>query len=374
MKTISISKKEAGQFLLGRSFLTKKSTDILEVIKKLSCIQVDPIKVIARNHELVLWNRVENFQVADLYSLLYGKRELFEYWLQLYSLIPIESFPYVGARMHTESNWREEYGRTHQQQLKKLLGIFHQKKIVGPKDLAEANLKGAGVFSWKGESSRNALFQYLWDKGEILVDHRHKNQKFYALASTILPKKLQKPISYDQSISFYLKSHFDYIGLVRNGFPIVRIGTNIRADVLKKFAQWKETGVIIPVLIDGVKTKYWLHKDHLPEFKETIEHNHQGLNLLPPLDPVIIDRKLIQDIFDFEYRWEAYAPANIRKFGYYGMPILYNGQLVGQVDLKKDKNNIYINKLESKILDKEFKESLKNTIAGLKIWSATYGF
>jgi hypothetical protein len=85
------------------------------------------------------------------------------------------------------------------------------------------------------------------------------------------------------------------------------------------------------------------------------------------LDPLVIDRRLLGDVFEFKYTWEAYVPKSKRRFGYYGMPILYNGEFVGQIDLKKDKDgDLTTLNLETKNKSKEFNKKLKEKIGELE--------
>jgi len=77
------------------------------------------------------------------------------------------------------------------------------------------------------------------------------------------------------------------------------------------------------------------------------------------LDPLIIDRRVLKDVFDFEYTWEAYVPKDKRKFGYYGMSLLYNGRIVGQIEFRRTKaGKVDLVKLETNEKTKGFKKAL----------------
>src|SRR5690348_17071080 len=117
MEYYEFSKEKIKNYLVNRSFLHQKSNSLDEVINFYKCLQVDPINVVARNHEMILWNRVENFQKIDLYKALYEERKLFEYWLQLFSIISIQYFPYLKVRMDIKGNWQEEYYKKHHKEV-----------------------------------------------------------------------------------------------------------------------------------------------------------------------------------------------------------------------------------------------------------------
>ena len=61
------------------------------------------------------------------------------------------------------------------------------------------------------------------------------------------------------------------------------------------------------------------------------------VTFLAPLDPLLWDRRLLRDLFRFEYSWEVYTPAAKRKHGYYVLPILYGDRLVGRVEPRMDR-------------------------------------
>jgi uncharacterized protein YcaQ len=367
MKEISITKQHAQRFLLSRSFLIKKAKTIIEVLEKLSCIQVDPLRVIARSHELALWNRVEEFTTADLTKALYSDRTVFEYWLQLYSLIPSRNFSFVSARMTESDSWQESYAKEHKKEIAAVLALLQTQECISSKDVGENS--GSALFSWKGGTSKTAILQYLWDRGIVVVHHREKNLKLYALTESVFSKKTLQSVSFEDSVAFYLRSSFDYIGLVRQSFPGTRVSSRLRPFIRQLFQEWKANGTIFPLHIEGVTTQYFIHKDHISELLSSSQNFHSGVTLLSPLDPIVIDRRQLQDIFDFSYLWEAYVPATKRKFGHYGMPLLYNGTFVGQVLLKKDTSEIYIDKLESINTTKKFQIELEKELRRLSTFS-----
>ena len=117
MEEVAFSKQEIANYLINRSFLNQKSNALLDIIDFYKGLQVDPINVVARNHELILWNRVNNFKKEDLYNEIYKSRNLFEYWFQLFSIIPIKYYPYFSARFNIKDDWQEEFYKTHKKEI-----------------------------------------------------------------------------------------------------------------------------------------------------------------------------------------------------------------------------------------------------------------
>jgi uncharacterized protein YcaQ len=369
MKSHTINKEQLQNYLINRSFLHQKAASVLEVLEFYKCIQVDPISVVARSHELALWNRVEDFRISDLHTELYTNRNFFEYWLQLFSIIPIKYFPYFKARFTTKKGWQEEYAKTHAKEIQLALDFIYEHGLTKPSDLTHIPKIGS-LFSWNNGSSRTALLEYLWDTGKIMIAHRKNNQKYYDLTERLLPKNvLYQEVSEKESLGFLFKSFFDYLGIVRKSFLISgRVGYVKRLGFAEIFEECEKSGKIVKLQLVDSKATYYVFKEQIKEIKSLGKANlHTGLNILPPLDPLIIDRKILKDIFDFSYTWEAYTPKVKRKFGYYGMPILYQGKFVGQIDLKKNKEGkIETLNLQTDVKTAEFKKELKETIRDLE--------
>lgn len=360
MRTYKIPKNKIANYLINRSFLQEKAKSINKVLEYYSCIQVDPINIVARSHELALFNRVKNFKTKDLYYAMYNKRELFEYWLQLYSIIPVKFFPYLSSRRQVKDDWQNEYYKTHKKQIDNALKFIKDHGPTSVKELQHIK-KASSLFSWNGNESRSGILKYLWDTGELMVHHRKGNQKYFDLTERIIARKyLDAQYSLKESLTFYLESSFKYLGIVRKSFlQQKRIGYSRKLPIMRQFEEKLKKGGIIELKIPEVNTIYYVLENQLDEIKKLSNQNrHEKLNVLSPLDPLIIDRKLIEDIFDFSYRWEGYTPKSERKFGYYNMPILCKGRFVGQIDLKKNKCK-KINILNLHLLDKN-KKIVKN--------------
>lgn len=342
LKIQKVTRNELQNYLINRSFLHKKANSISEVLEYYTCIQVDPINIVARSHELALFNRVKNFNVNDLYKELYERRNFFEYWLQLFSIIPIKYYSYLKARFTTKKGWQQEYKNTHKKEIAAALRYIRKYGVSQAKDLTHIPKIGS-LFSWSNSSSRTALLEFLWDTGKVMIHSRKNNQKFYDLTARLLPARvLAQKVSSRESLDFLLRAQFAYVGIVRRTFLTSgRMGYVKRLGLVEMFDRWVKNGKIVELEIDGIRTHYYCLAKQLAEIKRLGKVNlHKRLNILSPLDPLIIDRKLISDVFNFTYTWEAYIPKRKRKFGYYGMPILYKGEFVGQVELEKLKSNL----------------------------------
>src|SRR5436190_256392 len=118
---MKVAQSQLQNYLVNRSFLHKKAANILQVLNFYRCIQVDPISVVAKTHEISLWNRVEGFKLGDLEKELYENKSLFEYWMQLFSIIPIQFYPNFSARFNKKAPWHEKFYSDNEIQIKAVL-------------------------------------------------------------------------------------------------------------------------------------------------------------------------------------------------------------------------------------------------------------
>lgn len=334
MAGISVNAGQARNFLIERSMLLEPAPSVEAAIDRLSCIQVDPINVVGRSHELALWNRVRRFRLAHLEDALYGRRTLFEYWQQLFSILPITSYPYMSARMGIDGgdDWHAGMRRRYAHLQEETLEVIRRRGPTSSRDLEHIEAgREKGVWS---ASDRARVLETLWDAGVILICGRKNNQRYYDLAERVVPPELRMPAPLDDSREFIIRQHFRYLGLARSSY-LNRVGYSRELQLGSAFREVTARGEAVPVTIDGVKRTWFVHAEEADTLLRMPDAPlHGGLSILPPLDPLVIDRAQLLEVFGFEYRWEAYTPADKRKFGYYGLPLLYNGEFVGQVDAR----------------------------------------
>ncbi len=338
MATLEVTRGQARNFLIDRSMLLDPAGSVEEAIDRLSCIQVDPINVVGRSHELALWNRVRRFRAQQLDDALYRRRTLFEYWQQLFSILPVSSFPMMSARMAVEGgdDWLGEMRRRYAHLHEETLDVIRRRGPTSSRDLEHVEAgREKGVWS---ASDRSRVLETLWDRGVILICGRKNNQRFYDLTERLLPAELRAPVPFERSCEFIVRQHFRYVGLARPGY-LNRVGYSRHLGLPEFFRAAVGRGEAVPVAIEGVRRTWFVHADEADTLQRAPDTPlHRGLSLLPPLDPLVIDRSQLAEIFEFEYTWEAYTPAAKRRLGYYCLPVLYNGQFAGQIDARYNRH------------------------------------
>jgi len=370
IKPREVSKETARQFLILRQvFLQaqkgKKGT--LEAVKRLECVQTDPIKVVQRNQHLVLHSRIVDYKSSYLDELLYKDRLMFEYWCNEKSIIPIKDFPYFRYRMQNPSQFHSpfiERIKAKGKELKDVIShVLSEIRKHGPLSTREFKQKG----KIKGKVATSVL-NLLWDRGDIMIHQVEGNRRYYDLTERVLPQKIleRETPSIEGYERFMIQKYMRAYGLVdtRNWrFGWLPLKASQRKIVVKEMV---EENKLCPVKIEGVKHVYYVLDEHLSFLENSGRSISEKVHFVAPLDNLLWNRRMISEIFDFNYAWEVYKVPEKRVYGYYVMPVLYGTRLIGRLDPKLDRQNktMIVNSLllEEKSYDKGFVIELAKTM------------
>ncbi|PYS51497.1 MAG: hypothetical protein DMF68_04220 [Acidobacteria bacterium] len=339
---MKLTRREAQVVMIAATGLTKRpgralnKLDVLEAIRRMSALQIDTIHVVARSPYLVLWSRLGDYEPRWLDELL-AEGKLFEYWSHEACFLPIEDYPLYRHRMLSAERMGWKYSRVwvnaHRKEVKGLLNFIRKHGPVRSSDFARTDGKAGGWWEWKTE--KRAL-EMLFTAGELMIARRHNFQRIYDLRERVLP-------SWDDSL---LPSEEE----ARRALALLAV----RALGIAK-ARWvsdyfrtgrRETSVTVTALADEgqllrVEVEGWKEEAYVhPENRKLIEKVKRGslplelTTLLSPFDPLCWDRARAREMFGFDYRLECYTPAPKRRYGYFTLPILHRGKLIGRLDPK----------------------------------------
>jgi uncharacterized protein YcaQ len=315
---------------------------LLDIVQRIGLLQLDTIHVVARSHYLVMLSRAGLYDPAGLDALLYPDRCLFEQWAHAACLIPVADYPYfapiIQARRDSpQHGWVERrLGGDPDGLVAAVLDEVRQRGPLASRDFEDTRKQRASWWDWK--PAKTAL-EVLFDRGHLMVDRREHFARFYDLAERVLPASGEPPsrtmkdfrrwatLRSVACLGVATASHAsDYY---RQRKPAVR------AQMERLAAQ----GVLVPAAVEGWKETAYLDPADLPLLEEIEAGAHRPAltTLLSPFDNLIWDRQRVRDLFGFDYRIEMYTPAAQRKHGYYVLPILHRGRLVGRLDPKADR-------------------------------------
>ncbi|PHV12521.1 winged helix-turn-helix domain-containing protein [Chitinimonas sp. BJB300] len=332
----------AAQGLLKPQRRKANKADVLAAIRRMALLQIDTISVVNRSPYFVLFSRMGAFEPAWLEQLL-AEGKLYEYWAHEACFVPTEDYGLLRYRMLDPSSMGWKYaGRWLEQHATEIAAIKHHIKTHGPvrsADFERKGGKGNGWWDWKPEKRH---LEVLFTVGQIMVTERRNFQRVYDLTDNVLTKHYQSGwddardlISPEAAQAEMVRRSCQALGVVKTGWveDYYRLKRGKYDAMLHSLA---EAGELIPVRIEAWQHDAFVHKDLAPLLDEAIAGTLQSTvtTLLSPFDPVVWDRKRASELFDFDYRIECYTPAPKRKYGYFVLPILSRGKLVGRLDAK----------------------------------------
>jgi len=338
---ISITREHACRFmlmkngLLGHSRLRGKD-GVLEYVLRAGCVQYDPVDVCGKSHELAFLARVKGFSREMLWELLYQDRALIDYFDKNMCIMLTQDWPHLGwmrehFRRHTRS--REAVEPVAQQ----LLQIAHERGSISSQEL---DLKEKVDWPWGETSLGRAALETLYFRGDLVVHHKTGTVKSYAPAADCLPAELLNapdPFQNERERQMWqVMRRIGAVGMLWNAASDAWLGVDglnaqARSEV---FAALMNMNIIAPVQVEGLNRPLFVLTEDLP----LLSRCHQPappartVRLLPPLDCMLWDRKLIAALFDFHYKWEIYTPEEQRRYGYYVLPVLMGEGFVGRIE------------------------------------------
>ena len=333
---------------------------IVDLIRDLGCVQVDPIRAVERTQYLVLWSRLGNYDPAHLDTTLWEDRRLFEYWAHAASIVLTENFPIHSSQMaaaHGSDSRRDKqtrrWLRKNNALRQRVVDTLTEHSPLSAAQLEVTDSAGrrrGTTGGWGSGTEVNWLLSRLWQRGDVVIAGRNGQRRFWALMDRWLPdwtprESLPEREVVRRAAQISLKA----LGVgtpmhIRNHF--VRGHYDGLDEVL---AELVTEGWITRVTIEGDEAlwpgEWYIHADDLALVTELNDHWIPRTVLLSPFDNLICDRARTLTMWDFDFTIEIYVPQVQRKYGYYVMPILHGDRLVGRVDPRMDRttNTLIVN-------------------------------
>jgi uncharacterized protein len=302
-------------------------------------LQLDSINVLDRAHYLTVWSRFGPYDRARLDRLVYGRRLLFEYWAHAACLVPTSALPWWRRAM---LDYRSRHtGWSSLRRNPKVLATVRAAVLAnGP--MGNADFDGrrptgrGGWWSWR--PVQHAL-HHLWMTGALTIHSRQHFQKRYDLLERAIPiAGGVEPVSSEEFVRWHLTRSLHAMGVATEldltrylTFPRFVPGT--RRAALRAML---ERGEVTEVDVDGAPGRWLALTTDLPALARAARRPtpSRGTTFLSPFDSLLWYRDRVARLFGFDYRIEVYTPGPKRVHGYYTLPILHDGHLIGRVDAK----------------------------------------
>jgi uncharacterized protein YcaQ len=321
--TTDLSAEEARRIALrAQGFLgaPDRKAGVRGILRHLGAVQLDTISVLARSHELIPYARLGAVGRKAVDQAYWTDTHAFEYWSHAACILPVEEWPHFAFRRRayrSRPHWNHDLpDGTYDQVIKQL-------RAEGP--LTATELGGAKKTSewWDWSGTKVAVERALM-YGEVVCTERRGWKRVYDLAERAVPEPL-------------LHDELDDTECLRRlvGLAGKSLGVGTRADIADYHrlkgdqvdAVIADSG-LVPVTVEGWGKPAWAD----PAALETPPRGRHRTTLLSPFDSLIWERARTERIFGFTHRLEAYTPKPKRVYGYFAMPVLAGGRLVGRVD------------------------------------------
>lgn len=317
---IRLSASEARLAQLWAQGLLGGRRNKIGLLAQVGAVQLDTISVFARSHELVAYARRGPIGRQAVESMLWGG-ETFEYWGHAASVLPLADWPLFAPRRAT---WRARIEATSIPD-----SVFKEVRAQLADGPATANQLGgakAGGPWWDWTHTKQAV-EALLGAGEVVCMSRKGFQRVYELAEQRIPDAL---IGIELPTTECHRRLVTASGRHLGVATLADLADYYRLKVRDLMAVVEETG-LVPVEVKDWKKKSWADPDALDAISSPGRNRH-ATTLLSPFDSLIWDRARAARVFGFEHRLEAYVPPAKRVHGYYSMPVLAGGRIVGKVD------------------------------------------
>jgi uncharacterized protein YcaQ len=342
MSPLRVTPATARRFMRRALLLDEPAADITTALVHHGYIQIDPINVCGRMHDLILRNRVRGYAEGGLMHHLHGgknplsaaQRSAFEHHVPSTGILvafPLDAWPHLQAAMRARTRLTSAWsGRLSPRQKELVSGLLAEIAARGPLSSEDFTDSGRSRHVWGAATQAKATLQKLFFHGRLLIARRGEGQRrLYDLPERVLPTavlRLSEPTKEETA-------RWETLLKLRQR----------RLVLLKKKELPLGEDLVQAVNVTGCPTLHCLRSDlQLLDAcsSNLLTFNPQPatpLSLLAPLDPLIYDRRVTSALWGFDYTWEAYTPPAKRQRGYYALPVLAGTELVGHVDPKADR-------------------------------------
>lgn len=329
--TTEISAAEARTLALhAQGFIGPPDAGVPAMLRRVDAVQLDTISVLARSHELVAYARLGPIGRAAVEAAYWGRpARAFEALAHAMCILPIELWPHFAARRRRSATWVHPRRPADERAMRGVLTELQARGPLTATDLGGSRSKAPrpGNVWWHWSAEKIAL-ERLLAIGRVVCVDRRAWKRVYDLTERAVPARLREQELDDPTC------HAALVGLAAE-----RLGVGTLADLRGYFGGMSlpearaaiDRAKLVPVTVEGWDADAWASRAALRALSAGIR-GRRRTTLLSPFDSLIWDRPRTQRIFGFTHKFEAYLPAPERIHGYFVMPVLAGGTIVGRVD------------------------------------------
>ena len=312
---------------------TQRNVDAL--ISRLGVIQIDSVNVLVRSQELPLFARLGNHN-RNAIPRATQQQKLFEYWGHEAAHLPVD--------LHPLFRWKMDAARTGRVTHWGLTSFYEENKAFvkrtlkhvekhGPTTSRELSSRTEKKGTWWDWDEAKVALEYLFLTGELMSRGRGTDfARIYDTPERVLPQQIfdaPTPSEHDARKQLLIRSTIAQG--VATASDLADYYRQKLATVKPLIDELLEEGELRAVEVEGWMENAFVHR------KAKLPKELHATALLSPFDSLVWCRPRNERLFNFHYRIEIYTPKEKRKFGYYVLPFMLNGEMVGRVDMKADR-------------------------------------
>ncbi|MGH2448027.1 MAG: DNA glycosylase AlkZ-like family protein [Chloroflexota bacterium] len=331
MTSLALSAAEARRFLVNYHFHPQT---VAAVFDHLGSVQYDPLNPVGQNHDLVLQSRVPDYQVGDWTRYAYEQRRAYDAWDKQACLVPMADWPLRALGRRHYRTWHDrDVLREHPAAVADTLAELDRRGPLSSLDFSDKASMSDG-HSWLGPTRIKRILRALSAEGILVTHHRQGARHYYDRPERVIPPQYFQsgPLTDLEAYHRWIVSRRSQsAGILRPGADqSVWSSCGDKLSRQKAIAELVEGGELIEARI-GEKRNVCYLPAAAQSFLQ-LEEAAPKVRFLAPLDNLLWDRRLVADVFGFDYVWEVYKPESARRWGYYVIPVMYSDRFVARFE------------------------------------------
>ena len=314
-----LTREEARRIAVRAQLLdAPRPTDLVEVVRRLTLLQIDPTAAIAPNADLVAWSRLgSTYRPEELRKALEEDRTLVEHNALVRPMSDV-GLVLAGAETGRSHERTDAWIRDNDRFRRDILALLGRSGPLSSREIPDTCAVPWASTGWTNNRNVTQMLEFLMMLGEVAVSGRVGRERLWDLPERVYPADVVVP-SLEEAHRIRNERRLASLGIARRKstkMPIepVDVGDAGEPAVVEETeGEWRVDPVALGADFEGRTA------------------------LLSPFDRLIYDRRRSQELFGFEYVLEMYKPAAQRRWGYFALPVLHEDRLVGKVDAIADR-------------------------------------
>ncbi len=313
-----LTKEQARRIAVRAQLLdAPRPTELLDVVQRLTLLQIDPTAAIAPSADLVVWSRLGSaYQPAQLQQALEQDRTLFELDAMIRPIGDLGLY-LAGAAERPSYERSRAWLRDNDRFRREILDLLGGSGPLSSRDIPDTCAVPWASTGWSNNRNVTQMLEFLIARGEVAIAGRVGRERLWDLPERVYPADVVVP-SVEEAERAKNERRLAALGIARQ-----------KARAVMEPIHVGEAGE--PAVVEGTKGEWRVDP-------AALDADFEGRTaLLSPFDRLVHDRVRAEELFDFEYALEMYKPAAKRRWGYFALPVLHDDRLVGKVDATADR-------------------------------------